>query len=440
MSQDLYEALGVSSEATAKDIKRAWQKAARTWHPDLNPGDDQAAENYRQAQHAWEVLGDSSARASYDFGRRSGSTPAGNPSADSMWETAAPEKNVAEHRVKASGKWAAVSAAASQHPVDVVDSLWGSALLRAGVPLVAYVGCLALIGWVYPGPYSLLWLLIALLGTTALALLGFHSRSLPGGFTFREAVSGIYREHRFLAISAIIPSFSFISWFLDGTYRRPMWLIPILMIAAIAAQMFTVVGVYRLLNRTSVLTGDRETIKAVLDGDTVIEHHGEEYLFRPEETDAKLLGRTVKLMSVLIHNFPALRIVVRPASGMWGRSGIVLVHGRRVVLIDPVDVKHIGSTDLTQQCARDFFDEQFSTCLQAETQALSKTYRRAQVKGLVVPMWADPLGVDEETMIAPPQDAVNIIGEFFAQEPEPVVDRDLLHLVSWGHRPDTAVV
>jgi molecular chaperone DnaJ len=68
---ELYEALGVGRAASAAEIRRAWQRLARALHPALNPGDPAAAERYRQAAAAFEVLSDPQRRAAYDRGERS---------------------------------------------------------------------------------------------------------------------------------------------------------------------------------------------------------------------------------------------------------------------------------------------------------------------------------------------------------------------------------
>jgi len=65
---DLYEVLGLRRGATAAEIRRAWQRKSRALHPALNPGDPVAAEAYRQAERAHEVLSDPRKRAAYDRG------------------------------------------------------------------------------------------------------------------------------------------------------------------------------------------------------------------------------------------------------------------------------------------------------------------------------------------------------------------------------------
>jgi molecular chaperone DnaJ len=64
--QDYYELLGVSRRASAKDIRAAYRKLARKYHPDLNPGDKSAEEKFKQIQEAYDVLSDTKKRQMYD--------------------------------------------------------------------------------------------------------------------------------------------------------------------------------------------------------------------------------------------------------------------------------------------------------------------------------------------------------------------------------------
>lgn len=64
--QDYYELLGVSRKAPLKEIRAAYRKLARKFHPDLNPGDKSAEEKFKQMQEAYDVLSDPKKRQMYD--------------------------------------------------------------------------------------------------------------------------------------------------------------------------------------------------------------------------------------------------------------------------------------------------------------------------------------------------------------------------------------
>src|SRR5580700_55404 len=78
--QDYYELLGVSRKAAQKEIRAAYRKLARKYHPDLNPGDKSSEEKFKQVQEAYDVLSDTKKRQMYDqYGFYSDNLPPGGP-------------------------------------------------------------------------------------------------------------------------------------------------------------------------------------------------------------------------------------------------------------------------------------------------------------------------------------------------------------------------
>jgi molecular chaperone DnaJ len=74
---DFYDILGVSRQASADEIKRAYRQQARKLHPDANPDDPGAEEKFKELARAYEVLSDADTRARYDrFGEAGLGSPA----------------------------------------------------------------------------------------------------------------------------------------------------------------------------------------------------------------------------------------------------------------------------------------------------------------------------------------------------------------------------
>ncbi len=77
--KDYYRILGVSDTATQKEIKSAYRKLSRQYHPDANPGDKAAEERFKEVSAAYDVVGDPEKRKEYDEVRRLGPVGAGFP-------------------------------------------------------------------------------------------------------------------------------------------------------------------------------------------------------------------------------------------------------------------------------------------------------------------------------------------------------------------------
>jgi DnaJ-class molecular chaperone len=91
--KDYYKILGVARTASAKEIKQAYRRLARKYHPDVNPGDKTAEAKFKDISEAYEVLSDKEKRAQYDqFGhlgdvwRRAAHGP-GEPPGGVTWQT-----------------------------------------------------------------------------------------------------------------------------------------------------------------------------------------------------------------------------------------------------------------------------------------------------------------------------------------------------------------
>lgn len=77
LTDNFYKTLGVSEDASESDIKKAYRKLSRKYHPDLNPDDKQAEKKFKEISEAYDVLSDKKQREEYDQIRRYGASGMG---------------------------------------------------------------------------------------------------------------------------------------------------------------------------------------------------------------------------------------------------------------------------------------------------------------------------------------------------------------------------
>lgn len=113
---DYYKTLGIEKNATEEDIKKAYRKLARKYHPDLNPNDQEANKKFQQINEANEVLSDPEKRKKYDaYGEH--------------WQHAEQYEQAKQSRSQASQGWDEYTYSGGQHEGDFSDffeSLFGN--------------------------------------------------------------------------------------------------------------------------------------------------------------------------------------------------------------------------------------------------------------------------------------------------------------------------
>src|SRR5262245_21386862 len=71
-TRDYYDVLGVASNASQDEIKKAYRRLAKRYHPDANQNDPKAADRFKEISEAYQVVGDAEKRKQYDDMRRLG--------------------------------------------------------------------------------------------------------------------------------------------------------------------------------------------------------------------------------------------------------------------------------------------------------------------------------------------------------------------------------
>src|SRR5271157_2208693 len=78
--KDYYAILGVNRDAKPPEIRKAYRRLARKYHPDVNPGNKASEEKFKELSEAYEILGDEKKRQIYDqYGFYSNNIPPGGP-------------------------------------------------------------------------------------------------------------------------------------------------------------------------------------------------------------------------------------------------------------------------------------------------------------------------------------------------------------------------
>ena len=75
MEKNYYQILGVGEQADESEIKKAFRKLAKKYHPDTTPGNQEVAEKFQKINEAYSVLGDAGKRQRYDIDRKKGPGP-----------------------------------------------------------------------------------------------------------------------------------------------------------------------------------------------------------------------------------------------------------------------------------------------------------------------------------------------------------------------------
>lgn len=134
-NKDLYQLLGLPTEASEDDIQRAHRKLVREYHPDANPEDPRAEERFKEVQRAYEVLSDEKKRREYDEGLRTSSR--GSPGRSRSRESASRPRARAGARAGVSTTYTSSGQVSrNRGPLFSLGYLLGIALVTLAVALL----------------------------------------------------------------------------------------------------------------------------------------------------------------------------------------------------------------------------------------------------------------------------------------------------------------
>lgn len=129
---NLYEILGVSRSANPEQIKRAYRKLAKKYHPDRNPNDPSAERKFKEVQKSYEVLGDAEKRAQFDqFGQAGVGNFSTNPRGQRVYQWGGQSSINVEDL---NDLFSAIGRGQGSRGASVFDQMFGGGRNRASVP------------------------------------------------------------------------------------------------------------------------------------------------------------------------------------------------------------------------------------------------------------------------------------------------------------------
>lgn len=118
---DPYKILGVTRTASQEDIKKAYRKLAKKYHPDLNPGNTELEKKFKEAAHAFDLIGTSEARARFDRGETEDAGVGNNP----FYSRSDQQQQQRYYRTQENGGRYSSGFSKDFDPEDLFESLFG---------------------------------------------------------------------------------------------------------------------------------------------------------------------------------------------------------------------------------------------------------------------------------------------------------------------------